>query len=566
MYRMTTLKLPHYLYLRANTWWFRKTIPTTNARHDIRLSLKTKQLHAARSLALILNSQYNHWQVQYSGSPKMTEEQIAFFQQQLKLLVNTWWQREMDDFHGNLDKGVDELNDLEHVSAGLIELYKARTTKKGYWDNAKNQRIVASLLDEIQEQQLNIPPNLTEQDYRQLAYMADHAYLLHYQRVNAYLSNPTPDWLNTPVTFEVESIIDDKPHYPLSKLISEYQEESQQKGHSQKTQNKYAQCLALAISYFGDVLVDTITPEQGRHFRECLKTFPIGIKTKEMLAQPLSEIIKKHPHAQTISVKTANSHLQKVSLFFDWIVSLGYLTYNPIPQEPLPTPRVNHKDDRAVITDEEAIRVFQHPLFMMHKGIKTKKIQQPYHFWLPLLCLFTGMRPGEACQLFINDIEKVNDIRCIRVDNRYEKQRLKTPNAKRYIPIHQQLIDLGFLVFVNDKAGTHREDTRLFPEIMLIQDSFSTKPGEWFNRNLRDRQSLPEHVTLYSFRHYFRDKLLALHPSDEYLNKIMGHQTSSYGKALPKEQQAMHELVNKVDFSAIIAQVTPYETLDIFHK
>ncbi len=562
---MTTLKLPHYLYQRANTWWFRKTIPTTNTRYDIRLSLKTKQLHAARSLALILNSQYNHWQVQYSGSPKMTEEQIAFFQQQLKLLVNAWWQREMDDFHGNLDKGVDELNDLEHVSAGLIELHKTRTTKRDYRDNAKNQKIVASLLDELQEQQLNIPPNLTEQDYQQLAYMADHAYLLHYQRLNAYLSNPTPDWLTPPVTFEVEPVIDNKLRYPLSKLISEYQKESQQKGHSQKTQNKYAQCLALAISYFGDVLVDTITPEQGRHFRECLKTFPLGIKTKEMLAQPLSEIIKKHPRTQIISVETANSHLQKVSQFFDWMVSLGYLTHNPIPQEPLPAPRVNHKDDRAVITNEEAIRVFQHPLFTMHQGVKTKKIQQPYHFWLPLLCLFTGMRPGEACQLFTSDIEKVNDIWCIRVDSRYEKQRLKTPNAKRYIPIHQQLIDLGLLVFVNDKAGTHCENTRLFPEIMLIQDSFATKPGEWFNRNLRDRQSLPEHVTLYSFRHYFRDKLLALHPSDEYLNKIMGHQTSSYGNALPKEQQAMHELVNKVDFSTIIAQVKPYETFDIFH-
>ncbi len=79
--------------------------------------------------------------------------------------------------------------------------------------------------------------------------MVDQASLQHYQRLNTYLSNPTPDWLTTPVTFEAESIIDDKPRYPLSKLISDYQEESQQKGHSQKTKNKYAQCLALAIIF-----------------------------------------------------------------------------------------------------------------------------------------------------------------------------------------------------------------------------------------------------------------------------------------------------------------------------
>lgn len=234
MYRMTTLKLPHYLYQRANTWWFRKTIPTTNARYDIRLSLKTKQLHAARSLALILNSQYNHWQVQYSGSPKMTKEHIAFFQQQLKLLVNRWWQREMDDFHGNLDKGIDELNDLQHVTAGLIEFHHKRIIKKEYRDNDKNQRVAATLLDEIQEQQSDITSNLTEQDYQQLALMVDQASLQHYQRLNTYLSNPTPDWLNAPVTFEAESIIDDKPHYLLSKLISEYKEENQEKNTAKR--------------------------------------------------------------------------------------------------------------------------------------------------------------------------------------------------------------------------------------------------------------------------------------------------------------------------------------------
>ncbi len=67
----------------------------------------------------------------------MTKEHIAFFQQQLKLLVNAWWQREMDDFHGNLDKGIDELNDLQHVSTELIEFHHTRIIKKDYRDNAK---------------------------------------------------------------------------------------------------------------------------------------------------------------------------------------------------------------------------------------------------------------------------------------------------------------------------------------------------------------------------------------------------------------------------------------------
>ncbi|MEQ4655442.1 hypothetical protein AB7092_22320 [Providencia rettgeri] len=69
----------------------------------------------------------------------MTEEQIVFFQQQLRLLVNTWWKREVDDFHGNFDKGINKLNDLVHVSTGLIELHRPRAEDKKYWDNAKTR-------------------------------------------------------------------------------------------------------------------------------------------------------------------------------------------------------------------------------------------------------------------------------------------------------------------------------------------------------------------------------------------------------------------------------------------
>lgn len=565
---MTTIKLPHYLYQRGSIWWFRKAIPSTISRKDIRLSLKTSHLSTARSLALLLNNHYNRLINSHTGIHTMTENQLNFFQFQLRKLIKLWWQREMEDFHGDFDKGIEELNDLLHVATEQIEAHHIRIMGKSYRDNTKNKRIASKLLMEITDKIPDEENKLTDTDYQQLALMVDQASLQHYKHLSQYFTDLKPEWLSETVSITDAqfnaSIASER--ILLSELIKKYQAENIEKEHSKKTQNKYAQCLALTISYFDDIFVDTITPEQGRHFREVLKSLPIGLKTKDMQQSPLHELIKKSGQTQTISVQTANSHLQKVSHFFDWGVSLGYLTQNPIPQEPLPTPRINHKDDRLVITNEEATKVFNHPIFTKHQGIKTKKIQQPYHFWLPLICLFTGMRPGEACQLYTNDIENVNGVMCIRIDNRYEQQRLKTPNAKRYIPIHQQLIELGFLVFVNDKTKLHPENRRLFPEIKLIQDSFATKPGEWFNRNLRDRQSLPDHVTLYSFRHYFRDKLLAQHPSDEYLNKIMGHQTSSYGSSLPNDQKAMKELINQLEYSSIVAQVLTYPNLAIFHS
>ncbi|WP_200924462.1 site-specific integrase [Enterobacter kobei] len=139
-------------------------------------------------------------------------------------------------------------------------------------------------------------------------------------------------------------------------------------------------------------------------------------------------------------------------------------------------PKKNHKDDRASITDAEAKRVFSHTLFTDHHGIKTKLVQHPHHFFLPLICLVTGMRAGEVSQLYIDDIVDVDGVFCFLIDKRRDDQWLKTPNAKRFIPIHHELIKLGFLDFIKDLKKKFTDDTRLFHNIPLIQDSYSAKP------------------------------------------------------------------------------------------
>lgn len=176
------------------------------------------------------------------------------------------------------------------------------------------------------------------------------------------------------------------------------------------------------------------------------------------------------------------------------------------------------------------------------------------------------MRAGEVAQLYIDDIEKVGEVWCFRIDKRHDDQWLKTPNAKRYIPIHKTLIDLGLLVFVKDLREHLGSASRLFPTIPQIQGGYSAKPSEWFIRNFRDALNQPEHVTLHGFRHLFRDKLVNITDSDDRIRTLMGHQTSNYGSSLPPDQQTMHSLINSIDFYDIVSNVKPYISLKIFHK
>lgn len=52
---MTTKRLPHYIFLRGNIWWFRQRYHFKHQQQEIRLSLKTRNVKLARILAIKLS-------------------------------------------------------------------------------------------------------------------------------------------------------------------------------------------------------------------------------------------------------------------------------------------------------------------------------------------------------------------------------------------------------------------------------------------------------------------------------------------------------------------------------
>lgn len=83
-------------------------------------------------------------------------------------------------------------------------------------------------------------------------------------------------------------------------------------------------------------------------------------------------------------------------------------------------------------------------------------------FWPTLIAAHAGLRMEEALQLKTCDIDSVDGIAVFRIQSG-EGQHLKSDAAKRIVPIHQNLIDLGFLAMVEEHRRRGRE--WLFPEI-----------------------------------------------------------------------------------------------------
>ncbi|WP_049003970.1 site-specific integrase [Klebsiella quasipneumoniae] len=562
---MPSNSIPHYLYKRNHTWWFRKRFVSEGNAIEYRLSLQTASFQRARLLALRLETLCQQM-VASLGGPKnkksgmMNKTTTELISAKLRAKVAEWTAEETERWFCKPTRDEGDLNDFLETLDMVVSDLKERIT---YDDKPSlHQAEANTVLNELP----HLNAMLSDYDYQVIARMVAEAKVKSLQDTRAIILGKSADWLSAPTIQKAQT--DDVEVHLLSEMIEKYQAENEEKEHVEKTQGKYAHSLALTISFFGDVPVSKITVSDGRAFRELLTTLPDGLTTKEMLKTPLHQLISDKKFVKTIGTTTANDHLMKVRRFFQWMLDTGYLPNdNPIPKEQLPRPKTLNKEARPSFSDEDAFKVFNHGLFTSHQGIHgKKKIQHPHHFWLPLLCLFTGIRPNEACLLYVDDIDLVKSVWCIRIDCRFPEQRLKTPNALRYIPLHKCLIDLGFVSFVEDIKAFTGGNGRLFPEIKAIKGYHSHKPGEWFNRNLRNKLELTTASTLYTFRHAFRDKLVMLNATDEYLNRLMGHKGSPYGSSLLSDVSLMKELIDKIEFSKIVQNVKPYTDLQIFRS
>lgn len=159
-----------------------------------------------------------------------------------------------------------------------------------------------------------------------------------------------------------------------------------------------------------------------------------------------------------------------------------------------------------------------------------KQDKAGWRFWLPLLCLFMGMRPNEACQMHVGDVKTtakgtwyVDVIASEEEDAEPTLKTLKTSASRRRIPVHPELVAIGFLSFVEERKQQGSE-SRLFHG--LKPDGYGNHAAYALKR-FREVY-LPKAVTLgprqsfYSFRHNFRDELRRIDAPPDALQALGG--------------------------------------------
>jgi integrase len=149
-------------------------------------------------------------------------------------------------------------------------------------------------------------------------------------------------------------------------------------------------------------------------------------------------------------------------------------------------------------------------------------------YWLPMLAMYTGARLSELAQLTPSDLVEEPDGYWLNITDKAEHQKLKSVAAKRKIPIHQALVDAGFLSYAMAQAKAGHEN--MWPLLPMRQDKAGGYFSNWFGRYLKSLGMTD--LDFHSFRHTFRSKLVMANVPEAVIDQIMGHSVShNVGKA-----------------------------------
>jgi len=246
-----------------------------------------------------------------------------------------------------------------------------------------------------------------------------------------------------------------------------------------------------------DLPVRSITKQHVRAFKDALLTSPSKRTGRAM------------------SPATVQKLLNALGSVLSWAVRQGYLDVNPAQGVAQVAAKADPEDRRLPYDADDLKKLF---------SVRRKNGAD---HWLPLLALWTGARLEELGQLHVIDIREGERVPYLAIEPG-DGKRTKNKSSRRRVPLHPQLVRLGFLQYVERqrKAG----ERWLFPELRVT--SYGSRTAAWskfWGRHARELGVLDKRKTFHSFRHGFKDAARAA-VSEEHHDAITGHANGSVGR------------------------------------
>ena len=335
-----------------------------------------------------------------------------------------------------------------------------------------------------------------------------------------YGAGPIGNRLSPP---SVDPVVSKSTHHSLRDIHGIW---TSNKARSQDTINACLRAVCLYEEFTANLPIDRLTREIGGTFRAWLE----------------------HPDRKTTS-KTARDRLI-------WVKSLLQFSAQDlrlIPQSPWTGIDIEFRttNKRRPWTQDELLKLFDQPLHKAYKLPTNSKAGKDAAYWIPLLGLYTGARLGELAQLRVIDVHIDGSVPMLSITSEGDGQRVKTKAGLRSIPIHSELIRLGFLDFVEKaKKGSNES---LWPDLPKREG----KPGGYFSHwfsEYRNSLGFGKAPDFHCFRHTVRTQMAEAGVPEAVIDTLVGHEISgSVGAKVYTHRTAktLAEAIEALHYAAI---------------
>ena len=307
-----------------------------------------------------------------------------------------------------------------------------------------------------------------------------------------------------------------------------------------KTEEEIRNSVKFLTECFGDIPIGDITKEKSNIIKSHIKNFPKNkTKNPKYRDKDFHSLMKMNiPQQDIIHLTTINKHLGHLSSFMIWCVNNGYCNTNPFTGMKIKQKK-SPRDERDRFTEQELKEMFSKQNYLHYTKVEK---DSSYRYWVPLIGIFSGMRCGEICSLYLDNIREISGNQrskrwCFDIleePNRPDK-RLKTQSSRRIVPIHDTLLDLGFIDFINLlKKDTKRK--RVFEELDYREGTYIRSISRFFNNRYLPLLGIKTNKNgFHSFRHSVIDHLKQLGVEPHFINELVGHSQGNidldrYGK------------------------------------
>lgn len=378
----------------------------------------------------------------------------------------------------------------------------------------------------------------------------------------------------------------------LSGLVSRYLA-SKASSWKAKSRQEIEWSLNLAIKIIGDLPVKRLEHQHIVDYAETLLRLPPNFSRLKKYRDLSIKVILALPanNKEQIHDNSVNKHIDHFKTMNAFAVTHRLIDYDIVGDFKVRTQNVRSAQDQRQIYDLDDLQDIVNRLHL--------DLTKPSHFFVPLIAIFTGMRRGEICQLYLNDIIPTGVYLGDDIDFKQEivvfdindydgemkpymekgveklqsDKKVKNQNARRIVPIHPFLwIDLGFAGYV--EICRKQGQKRLFEDLKFHRDGYGTSFSKWYDYNIGEKiapkgSGKAFHSVRHSFIDWYKQNPLPnieRGMAIEILKEVVGHSLSDtkseemtrerYGKKYPPKTLAslIYQLDYGLDFYNVLEQ------------